>query len=79
MDCKDCPRMDHSLQTCKDGKLNPQDFETARELAQYFGARALCVLNDFREQLLDINAGKPAPYAVPRPVKAKRGNMLERP
>jgi hypothetical protein len=39
---------------CRDGKLNPHSWESAMEVAQQLGARALCMMNDFREEIIDL-------------------------
>lgn len=59
MRCPDCPRFDQENETCKDGKLNPLKWQSAVEVAQHFGIRAICMLNDHRERLLDVHIGAP--------------------
>ena len=54
MRCEDCPRFDADKGVCKDRKLNPESFPAAVEVVQIFGPRAICTLNDYREQMLDI-------------------------
>lgn len=52
MHCQDCPRYDPDKNVCKDGKLNPLRWDQAVEIANIFGARAVCVFNDHRERLV---------------------------
>jgi hypothetical protein len=54
MDCRDCPRFDDERSACRDGKVNPDRWDRAVEVAQYLGVRAVCPLNDFRERLLSV-------------------------
>lgn len=54
MRCDDCPRHDSVRKICRDGKLNPHSWESAVEVAQHLGVRALCVMNDFREEIIEI-------------------------
>lgn len=53
MRCKDCHRFDLDHETCKDGKLNPRHYSQAVEVAQQFGPRAICIFNDYREQIIE--------------------------
>jgi len=57
--CQDCPRYDEDAGICVDGKLNPESLVAAIEVAQHIGPRAICILNDHREQILDIHLGNP--------------------
>ena len=66
MRCEDCPRFDADEGACKDRKLNPESFPAAVEVVQIFGPRAICTLNDYREQMLDIWEGKKLPGKPPR-------------
>jgi len=50
--CRDCPRYDDEARRCRDGKVNPQHWETAVSVAQVLGLRSICVFNDFRERLV---------------------------
>jgi hypothetical protein len=43
--------------TCRDGKLNPPNLVDAVEVAQHLGPRSICMMNEFREQVLDIWQG----------------------
>lgn len=52
MDCRDCPRYDRDERKCLDGKVNPQKWTLTVEVANVFGVRAICPLNDFRERLI---------------------------
>ena len=61
MHCQDCPRYDHEKSACKDGKLNPQYWDQAVDIANIFGARAVCVFNDHRERLLQARAAPESP------------------
>ena len=53
MFCRDCPRYDLEESRCKDRKVNPLDWETAVNVANVMGIRAICVFNDHREKLID--------------------------
>jgi hypothetical protein len=72
MRCEDCPRFDEDEGVCKDGKCNPQSYPAAVEVIQIHGPRAICMLNDFREQMLDIWEGKKLPGKPPRITKRGR-------
>jgi hypothetical protein len=50
--CEDCPRWDPEKRKCRDGKLNPQRWKDAFEVAWHLGLRAICVFNDHRERLI---------------------------
>jgi hypothetical protein len=52
--------------------VNPSDLESTREVMQYFGPRAICILNDFREEVLDLRKGNPAQHPSATPVKFKK-------
>jgi hypothetical protein len=52
MDCKDCPRFDNDSGRCRDGKMNPLRKETAIQVVQIHGIRAICTFNAFREELI---------------------------
>jgi hypothetical protein len=52
MDCRDCPRHDADERRCRDGKINPRDWETAVNVANVLGLRSICVFNDHRERLV---------------------------
>ena len=71
MRCEDCPRFDEETGVCRDRKLNPETFGAAVEVIQIFGPRAICTLNDYREQMLDIWEGKKLPGIPPR-IKGRR-------
>lgn len=71
MRCEDCPRFDEEAGVCRDRKLNPDSFGSAVEVIQIFGPCAICVLNDYREQMLDIWEGKKLPGRPPR-LKGRR-------
>lgn len=62
MRCEDCPRFDSDRTACKDGKLNPLKWQNAVEVAQHFGIRAICMLNDHRERILDVYFGGQAQF-----------------
>ena len=64
--CEDCPRFDPEEGNCRDGKLNPQGFGEAVEVIQIHGPRAICMLCDLRERMLDIWEGKKLPGTPPR-------------
>jgi hypothetical protein len=53
MDCKDCHRFDADAKRCKDGKVNPHNWETAVSVSQILGIRTICMFNDFRERLIE--------------------------
>jgi hypothetical protein len=52
MDCRDCPRYNTDERKCRDGKVNPQKWSMAVEIANVLGVRAVCPLNDHRERLI---------------------------
>ncbi len=52
MDCRDCARYDLEIKRCRDQKVNPQDWETAVNVANVLGVRAICMFNDHRERLV---------------------------
>ncbi|MFN3728715.1 MAG: hypothetical protein ACK4XJ_03260 [Fimbriimonadaceae bacterium] len=52
MRCDDCPRYDLERDRCRDGKVNPPDYEQAVNVANVIGIRSICVFNDHRERLL---------------------------
>lgn len=54
MNCRDCPRYDLEGRVCRDGKINPQRYEQAKEAAQIFGLRSICAYNDHRERLISV-------------------------
>jgi hypothetical protein len=58
MDCHDCPRFDIEANRCRDGKVNPRTYEQSFQIAKHIGLRAICVLNDHRERL--VEARRPA-------------------
>ncbi|MDQ2986263.1 MAG: hypothetical protein M3R13_06015 [Armatimonadota bacterium] len=66
MRCEDCPRFDAELAVCNDRKLNPETYADAVEVIQIFGPRAICMLNDHRERMLDVWKGKCLPGKPPR-------------
>ncbi|MCB8932180.1 MAG: hypothetical protein M9921_15180 [Fimbriimonadaceae bacterium] len=63
--CRDCPRFDLEAERCKDGKVNPLDWETAVSVSRQFGVRALCMFNDHRERLIHVRTEGVA--RAPRP------------
>lgn len=56
--CRDCPRYDEDAGRCRDGKVNPLEWETAVSVSRQFGVRALCVFNDHRERLIHARSGE---------------------
>jgi hypothetical protein len=52
MRCSECHRFDREARSCKDGKLNPQRRSEAVDVVWAMGPRALCIFNDFREELI---------------------------
>ena len=50
--CQDCARYDSDAGKCMDGKVNPQEWETAVTVSQVLGLRSICSFNDHREKLL---------------------------
>lgn len=58
MYCRDCPRFDEAVSRCRDGKINPLDWDSALQVSQVMGLRAICTFNDHRERLL---AGRKPP------------------
>lgn len=63
MYCRDCSRYDKDQERCKDGKLNPPDWENVVSVAQIFGLRSICIFNDHRERL--VYSRKPVPTRRP--------------
>ena len=61
MYCRDCPRFDLENNRCKDSKVNPLEYETAINVANVLGLRAICVFNDHRERLIDTRSQKKKP------------------
>lgn len=65
MYCRDCSRYDRAASKCLDGKVNPQKWTQAVEVAQVLGLRSICVFNDHRERLvrsrspIDESEGQP--------------------
>jgi hypothetical protein len=57
MRCSDCPRFDGKIQFCKDGKLNPATRQQAIDVAQQLGPRSICMMNEFRETIVDVWQG----------------------
>jgi len=64
--CRDCARYDSDESRCKDGKINPMDWETAVSTSQILGLRSICIFNDHRERLIQAR----------RPIK--KGERLDR-
>lgn len=58
MDCKDCHRFDPETRRCRDGKINPHNWETAVSASQILGIRTICSFNDFRERLIQARSPK---------------------
>ncbi|HVL37911.1 MAG TPA: hypothetical protein VM328_00845 [Fimbriimonadaceae bacterium] len=52
MYCRDCARYDEENRRCRDGKINPEKWETAVHVANVLGLRSICVFNDHRERLV---------------------------
>jgi hypothetical protein len=50
--CRDCPRWDDEKSRCQDGKVNPQKYSMAVDVANVLGVRSICVFNDYRERLI---------------------------
>ena len=50
--CRDCPRWDDEKGRCLDGKVNPQKYSMAVEVANVLGVRSICMFNDYRERLI---------------------------
>jgi hypothetical protein len=63
MHCRDCARFDPENARCKDGKVNPPDWETCVSVSQVLGLRSICVFNDYRERLVQT---RKAPGTLPR-------------
>lgn len=55
--CRDCPRYDPEAERCRDGKINPLEWENAVSVSRQFGVRAICVFNDHRERLIHARGG----------------------
>lgn len=54
MRCSECPRFDPDREACRDGKLNPQRWDQAVDVANLYGLRAVCVFCDHRERLIQV-------------------------
>lgn len=52
MRCEDCHRFDEPNRKCLDGKMNPQTWSQSVEVANLFGLRVICSMNDHRERLI---------------------------
>jgi hypothetical protein len=50
--CRVCALYDPEGKRCKDGKVNPQNWEMAVTVAQVHGLRSICAFNDYRERLV---------------------------
>ena len=57
MKCRDCPRYDQEKLRCLDGKLNPQRYSDAIEVANVWGVRSICAYNDHRQRLVEVRTG----------------------
>lgn len=51
MHCRDCAR--YIGGRCVDGKVNPQSWSMAVEVANVMGIRSICAFNDHRQKLVD--------------------------
>lgn len=71
MDCRDCSRYDPDARTCRDGKVNPSRYESAVHVAGVMGIRAICLLNDHRERLLQ-SRGRHVPLSRSPRLGAKK-------
>jgi len=58
MECRDCPRYDKDGRKCLDGKVNPQKWTMAVEVANVLGIRSICSMNDHREKLVQSRGKK---------------------
>ncbi len=56
MTCRDCPRYDMDAERCRDGKVNPLEWETAVSVSQVLGLRSICSFNRHRERLIAARA-----------------------
>lgn len=62
MHCRDCSRFNPETRHCRDDKVNPQSWEDAVNVANAYGIRAICMMNDHREKLvLSRCPRKPSP------------------
>lgn len=52
MYCQDCPRWNEENEQCRDGKVNPENWGMAVEVANAIGVRAICMFNPHREKLV---------------------------
>lgn len=52
MTCPDCARWNPDEERCRDGKVNPQSWSQAAEVANALGVRSICLFNDHREKLV---------------------------
>lgn len=53
LQCEDCARYDAEQGRCRDGKVNPQRWDQAVDVANLLGVRAICMFNDHREKLVE--------------------------
>jgi hypothetical protein len=63
--CSDCARYDAEKAKCRDGKVNPERWDAAVNVANVMGLRAICMFNDHRERLVQCRA--PARPQRPKP------------
>jgi hypothetical protein len=54
--CRDCARYDAENAKCRDGKVNPERWDAAVNVANVMGLRAICMFNDHRERLVECRA-----------------------
>ncbi len=59
MICRDCARYDAENAKCRDGKVNPERWDSAFNVAKVLGIRAICMLNDHRERLVGSLGRRP--------------------
>ena len=63
--CSDCARYDAEKAKCRAGKVNPERWDAAVNVANVMGLRAICMFNDHRERLVQCRA--PARPQRPKP------------
>jgi len=65
--CRDCPRYDSEARRCRDGKVNPPNWEMAVSISQVVGLRSICMLNDYRERLVETRKDTTDAQTMPNP------------
>lgn len=74
MFCKDCARFNSETNQCRDGKLNPQSWGQAVEVANQLGVRSICMFNDFRERLVESRHSPTIAISIQEPIVAQKNS-----